>query len=114
MVDMKKYFNDVDSKLDSLPYGNKSTKPLVSWFRPDQNWVTDCPCSVCEQRKEVAKRKKKTYIFGEYHGITPEEKKELDPHRYFLLPRKLWAFVFKTRTWGTFGFLRISIDNAND
>jgi hypothetical protein len=98
MVDMKKYYNDVDSKLD-LGYTSTSTKPIVSWSRPDQNWVTDCSCSVCEQRKEET-QSKKPEMFERYHGLTPEEEKKLDPHRYFLLPRKLWAFVFKTRTWG--------------
>jgi hypothetical protein len=103
MVDMKKYYQDVDSKLDD-EYPSKSTKPIVSWSRPEQNWVTDCACSVCEQRKEEAQTKKRPEMFEYYHGLTPEEEKELDPHRYFLLPRKLWAFVFKTRTWGIFPF----------
>ena len=96
MVDMKKYYNDVDSKLDTV----EPTKPYVTWSRPEQNWVTDCACIVCEQRKEDGKSKKTREMFDNYHGLTPEEEGDLDPHRYFLLPKVLWAFVFKTRTWG--------------
>ncbi|KAG9228393.1 P-loop containing nucleoside triphosphate hydrolase protein [Amylocarpus encephaloides] len=38
-------------------------------------------------------------LFATYHGIIPEIDEPLTPHQYFLLPFKVWAFIFKTRTW---------------
>ncbi|KAH6676509.1 ATPase [Halenospora varia] len=95
MVDMKKYYSDVDSKR-----GSPSTKPNPSWRQPDQAWVTDCLCPICTKRKEEATSAKPSFeIFAKYHGIIPERHKTLDAHQFFLLPDKLWAFIFKTRTW---------------
>jgi hypothetical protein len=91
MVDMKKYYSDIDF----------SRRPIVTANAPDKSWVTDCACVVCRRRKEEAAQSEwKTEIFGDYHRIYPESYKSLKAHKYFLLPHKLWAFVFKTRTWG--------------
>jgi len=91
MVDMKKYYSDI----------NDSGRPLVSDTAPEKPWVTDCACVVCRRRKEeAAQSEAKPEIFGDYHRIVPETHEFLEAHQYFLLPPRLWAFVFKTRTWG--------------
>jgi hypothetical protein len=95
MVDMKKYYSDVDSTKGA------STRPSVSALQPERSWVTDCSCVVCRRRKEEAAQSERSMeIFGDYHRIYPESWKTLKPHKLFLLPHKLWGFVFKTRTWG--------------
>jgi hypothetical protein len=95
MIDMKKYYSDVDSKL-KIP-----TRPVVTQFQPVRPWVTDCSCVVCRRRKDESTQLDQTLeSFGDYHGIYPENWKGLEPRKLFLLPQKLWGFVFKTRTWG--------------
>ena len=96
MVDMKKYYSDIDSKR-----GMRSTKPDVSWLQPDKTWIADCSCLVCQPRKEENNRVKEgANLFGDYHGIYPEDVDSLTAHQLFLLPHMLWGYVFKTRTWG--------------
>jgi hypothetical protein len=94
MVDMKKYYSDIDSKKLS------PTKPTIPSLRSEKTWVTDCTCVVCRRRKEEEARSTRSMeIFADFYRIFPEHA-ELRPHKLFLLPHKLWAFVFKTRTWG--------------
>ena len=96
MVDMKKYYSDVDSKTGMPP-----VKPYVSWLQPDKTWIADCSCFVCQRRKEENTRAKEgADMFGGYHGIYPEDIESLTPHQLFLLPHRLCGYVFKTRTWG--------------
>lgn len=91
MVDMNKYYAGIDS-----------TRPDVSWLQPAKSWITDCSCFVCRRRnKERSQAKAEGEPFEDYHGIYPKDNKSLTPHQYFLLPPKIWAFIFKTRTWGT-------------
>ncbi|KAE9365610.1 P-loop containing nucleoside triphosphate hydrolase protein [Stipitochalara longipes BDJ] len=93
MVDMKKYYSDVDSKKDN------PTKPTIPAHRSEKTWLTDCTCVICRKRKEEASRAKRSLeLFADFYRIFPEHTK-LKPHKFFLLPHKLWAFVFKTRTW---------------
>ena len=98
MVDMKSYYSDIDSKLA------EPTKPKVTLLAPEKTWVTECACSVCRERKERnSESARELAIFGNYHGIYPEDMdddEKLSPHQSFLLPPHIWAFVFKTRTWG--------------
>ncbi|KFY59939.1 hypothetical protein V496_05480 [Pseudogymnoascus sp. VKM F-4515 (FW-2607)] len=89
MVDMNKYYAGIDS-----------TRPDVSWLQPAKSWITDCSCFVCRRRnKERSQAKAEGEPFEDYHGIYPKDNKTLTPHQYFLLPPKIWAFIFKTRTW---------------
>lgn len=92
---MKKYYSDVDT----MNY--KKTRPDVSFSRPEKPWITDCLCVVCCRRKEEDAASKSTSdAFSDYHGISPDLTAELTAHMAFLLPQKVWGFVFKTRTWG--------------
>jgi hypothetical protein len=94
MVDMKKYYSDIDSKKEN------PSKPTIPALRSEKTWVTDCTCVVCRKRKEDVSRSKPTLqLFADFYRLFPEHAK-LEPHKLFLLPHKLWAFVFKTRTWG--------------
>jgi len=105
MVDMKKYYTEIDRK------NAKPTMPVVTHVEPEKAWVTDCSCIVCSRRKE--ERSTSEEAFGDYHGIYPEDNDRLTPHQYFLLPEIIWAFVFKTRTWGKFySHDRIKIANC--
>lgn len=93
MVDMKEFHSQSDYD-----------KPSVSFIAPEKPWVTDCSCFVCRRRKEEQKFKneEKSDVFEDYHGIYPEDRKSLTPHQLFLLPTKIGAFLFKTRTWGAY------------
>lgn len=94
MVDMEKYYTEIDRK------NGTPTIPVVTHLTPEKSWVTDCSCIVCWRRKEESSTTEEA--FGEYHGIYPGDKDTLTPHQLFLLPAIIWAFVFKTRTWGQY------------
>jgi hypothetical protein len=107
MVDMKSYYLDIDSRLQN------PTKPHVTFTSREKSWVSDCSCPVCKQRKEQKTLTKKV-PFVDYNGIFPEDEESLTPHQYFLLPQKLWGFVFKTRTWGEYLYAsQVETSNSN-
>ena len=108
MVDMKEYYNRSTKELAGLAGHNLSThgeqgiRPLQFMRLTDDNtsWVSDCICSVCRSRKQNDEAKGGK-SFAEYNKIYPQDESDgLSDEMYFLLPAKIRAYVFKTRTWG--------------
>jgi hypothetical protein len=109
MVDMKEYYNRSTKELAGLAGHNLSThgeqgiRPLHFMRLTDDNtsWVSDCICSVCRSRKQNDEAKGGKSLFAEYDKIFPQDRPNgLSNEMYFLLPAKIQAYVFKTRTWG--------------
>jgi hypothetical protein len=93
MVDMDAYYAD---DADNVP-------DLMDPTTDVRAWISDCTCSVCSSRRDVVADKRIT-LFSDYEIYfknKPEFK--LQDHQYLLLPRSIWAYVFRTRTWGTCG-----------
>ena len=113
MVDIKKYYSDIDSEKSK----RHSTKPEVSYLIPQKAWVTDCFCPVCRKRKEEKlQEQREPEMFTDYHGVFPENQ-TLTSHHFFLLPTKIWGFVFKIRTWGRLPYhnrVQVTDDNYRE
>lgn len=86
MVDLKTYY-----------LSNKT--PDVAMISEDNTWVSDCICPVCSGRQEKALETKRTRFY-DYDGLSIDVYDTLSDHQYFLLPKTIRAFVFKTRVWG--------------
>jgi hypothetical protein len=64
------------------------------------SWVSDCTCHVCNNRRKASEVTTNKLAFAKFHEIFPEDVDELDDETYYLLPPTIYAYVFKTRTWG--------------
>lgn len=69
------------------------------------DWVTNCDCKVCSNRKEnnmTWDGDRRPPPFRDYNRLTPlmTRDKPLSWHHYFLCPKAVHAFVFRTRHWG--------------
>jgi hypothetical protein len=108
MVDMKEYYNRSTKELARVASHNLSLhrdqgiKPFQFMRLTDDitSWISDCICSVCRSRKQNDEVKGGK-SFAEYNEIFPQDESNgLSDEMYFLLPAKIRAYVFKTRTWG--------------
>ena len=90
----------VDCK--SLYAGVPDERPnLVDPGLDSRTWVTDCTCNTCHKRRQNHEQKAKA-IWADYDLIQVADLDKLTEHMQFLLPPVIWAFVFKTRSWGEF------------
>jgi hypothetical protein len=84
------------------PYANIEASndhiPVLMDDSDQRNFISDCPCHVCINGKGATARK--TAIFESYDRITLTSNRQPNDHQYFLCPKHIPAFVFKTRTWG--------------
>ena len=97
MVDLKSYYDDITKT------GDKSLhKPSKELGDTDlRSWTSDCDCAICITENEVLKTDSK-FSADQYNNITTIDFEELSNHHYFLCPKEIHAFVFKTRSWGKF------------
>jgi hypothetical protein len=93
MVDMDAFYTQYANEIPHL------TNSMVDV----RTWISDCTCSVCSSRRDVVTDKRITLF--EDHEIHFKDQPEfmLQDHQYVLLPTDIWAYVFRTRTWGTCG-----------
>lgn len=89
MSDPKSYYVEIDW----------DEKPALMDRSDCRNWVSDCACTVCKERK-TGPRKQMKSVFDSYNGITLESWHRLTPHQYLLCPVEIKAFIFATRQWG--------------
>ena len=87
MLDMKGY------------YSNRTRPRLMSKDKGTRFWVSECTCGVCRARARDDADKQEA-LSSELEDIYYEDDPELGPNSYFLMPRTIMGFVFKTRTWG--------------
>ena len=80
-------------------HGGSTWKPDLIDDNDCRNWVSDCQCFVCKDRRKVAKEGR-YHLFADYGFITPIQRDELTRHQYLLCPFEIPAFVFRTRNWG--------------
>jgi hypothetical protein len=88
MVDLKTYYADFPSMKPRLMGGGDCRK-----------WISDCTCIVCKEKKGTETKKLQS-PFETYNGITLEQWDNIETHQYFLCPKEIDAFVFRTRSWG--------------
>ena len=101
MVDLKSYHDEYSTAKRGLPFKSLNDSDLKSW-------MSDCDCSVCIAKKEPSKTEAK-FSAGTYSRITNIRKQKLNNHLYFLCPKAIHAFVFKTRSWGQSNYISISV-----
>jgi hypothetical protein len=89
MVDMDAYF-EASPHMRPVVMGNNSDS---------RTWVSDCTCSVCANKRDLV-AEKETAIFENFESLPPKTRDELDDEQYLLLPSHVYAYVFRTRTWG--------------
>lgn len=89
MVDMDAYF-------EAFPDARPAT---ISSSADSRIWVSDCPCPVCTNRRDAASGRKTT-PFERFVELPPKTRNELQDDQYLLLPSHVYAYVFRTRTWG--------------
>ena len=88
---------DMDAYMETFP----DRRPKFMGSTSDgRTWVSDCTCSVCNQRRKTSEVKKSTAIFNAYQGLPPKTMDKLEDEQYLLLPSQIYAYVFRTRTWG--------------
>jgi hypothetical protein len=89
---------DVDAYYEENRY---MIPELMDTKSDSRSWVSDCTCPVCSGRRED-QADNSTAIFGDYTIYTdrPGFDIELSDMQYLLLPGHVWAYVFRTRTWG--------------
>lgn len=102
MIDLKSYHDEYSKTNKELPF---------KLFHDDsdlKSWTSDCDCSVCIAKNEPLKTEAK-FSVDSYAKITKKELKNLSNHLYFLCPKVIQAFVFKTRSWGQSNYISISM-----
>jgi hypothetical protein len=117
MVDMNSFYSDtrrniakeVNRPLPHSPLGHQI--PNLMDKSDHRDFVSDCPCHICSESKN--EKLQKTAIFDRYDNITPKNQPTLTNHQCFLCAKQVYAFVFKTRTWGKREFTSIFSAQAN-
>jgi len=94
MVDMDAYYEAFPGKRPGI----------MSSTSDARTWVSDCMCPVCNQKREEDKQVKQTTLFEDFEGLPPKTLDELNDDQYLVLPSKIHAYVFRTRTWGKWSF----------
>jgi len=108
MIDLNSFYSETRRKAAEENRRSRG-QPLV--FGPVQvnipklmdktdhrDFASDCRCHTCNDNKNEMEQK--TPIFDHYDRITRKDSPALTNRQYLLCPKKVWAFVFKTRTWG--------------
>jgi hypothetical protein len=100
MVDLKSYYASL--KADPKDSRNDpNTRPIMMDRSDLRNWTSDCACPICIKKTEHLKLDSK-FTDINYNGITNIHTKRLTDHHYFLCPKEIYAFIFKTRSWGKY------------
>lgn len=104
MVDLDSFYSETRRKTakerkehPSLPPSPFYQIPILMDGSDHRDSVSDCPCHICSNKNEKVQN---TAIFDRYDKITRKVIRTLTNHQYFLCPKQIHAFVFKTRTWG--------------
>jgi len=92
MIDLKSYHDEYSNAENDSSFTLLDASDLKSW-------TSDCDCSVCVAKKEPSKTEAK-FSAEIYARITKMRRHEISNHLYFLCPKVIIAFVFKTRSWG--------------
>ncbi|OJJ42804.1 hypothetical protein ASPZODRAFT_136934 [Penicilliopsis zonata CBS 506.65] len=87
MTDPEAYYSEFEGK-----------RPCLMGDNDCQKWINDCICSVCRKVETAVTRE---HVAPFENKITLESWEELTPHQYFLCPKEMPVFVFRTRTWET-------------
>ncbi|CAG8980864.1 hypothetical protein HYALB_00013057 [Hymenoscyphus albidus] len=76
-----------------------------------QGFLSECFCPICKSK--LGRDTSKTPIFTDYTKVSRSEFPKLRDHRYFLCPKHIHVFVFKTRRWGNSkSVLRICLERV--
>ena len=90
MVDTEVFYGEED-------YGKK---PILGNISDDSvRGISECFCRVCLKSKKRGVRPE-TSKYSKYDDIWFDTKGPLTDHQYFLCPPNVFAYVFKSRTWG--------------
>jgi len=98
MVDINAYY-DEDHRKNAQGRSPGFKIPILMTSYDQRTYISDCPCRVCTNKKSLTAIR--TALFEDYNSITLTSGEEPTDHLYFLCPKKIPIFVFKTRTWGT-------------
>lgn len=90
MVDSEVYYTEVTTG-DKPSLGEVDDAPA--------HGVSECLCLVCLKSKPRGIRPR-TSRYSTYEDLFPETTELLTSHQYFLCPRSVCAYIFKSRTWG--------------
>ncbi|EFY96203.2 ATPase (AAA) domain protein [Metarhizium robertsii] len=101
-------FNEIDGLVmtDPKSHYTHSQPPRLMDDTDCRNWVTDCVCATCRERKADSSEKQITSLFGDYNYIDVEDEDELTAHQYLVCNFEMHAYVFSTRKWE-----RLHVDN---
>ncbi|KAF2258988.1 P-loop containing nucleoside triphosphate hydrolase protein [Lojkania enalia] len=87
---------DMDAYYEAFP----QSRPMHMDSTVDtRTWISDCTCSVCNQRQDAKLNNPETVLFEDYQDLAPKVRDDLEEDQYLLLPGRIYAFVFGTRTW---------------
>ena len=89
----------VDTELYYQREGSEERLSLGELDDSLESGVSECLCDVCSKSKNRGIRPK-TSRFSNYDDLYPEETKTLTNHQYFICDLSVYAYVFKTRSWG--------------
>lgn len=85
MTDMKQFYTESPHR-----------KPKFIDRMDLQVWTSDCTCPVCKQGKGTTRRDWDDWSTFEMMS----DQSKPGPAEYFLCPREIPAFFFRTRAWG--------------
>lgn len=70
-----------------------------------RSWITDCECARCKATKYEKSHESEWAVFKniEVDGGTDLFAEETLKLIFLILPNRIPAYVFRTRTWGEFG-----------
>jgi hypothetical protein len=114
MVDLNSFYSETRRKIEDMKKTSTSFRsysslegkiPQLMDKSDHRDFVSDCPCHICNENKN--EKAQKTGIFDGYDNIT-KKRPTLTDHQYFLCAKQIYAFVFKTRTWGKQGLIGLS------
>ncbi|KAM5360948.1 hypothetical protein ACJZ2D_013402 [Fusarium nematophilum] len=96
-------YNQIDANVmidvEACLVGGHMKQPPLMGDNDLRGWTSDCTCGVCKVRR-ATDLEGQVPMFDDYNEINPQTGTwDLGWHGWFLCPKIVPAFVFRTRTW---------------
>lgn len=63
-----------------------------------RHWTSKCVCEICQQRQEDGLESRRVPLFIDFGSA--EKTGTFSDHELLLLPSRVVAYIFRTRSWG--------------
>ncbi|KAF4921572.1 ATPase family AAA domain-containing protein 3B [Colletotrichum viniferum] len=83
--------------IDAYHLAHPQNQPIMMGDEDIRHWTSKCICDICQRQQEDGLQSRRVPLFIDFGGA--EKTGELSDHELLLLPSRVMAYIFRTRTW---------------